>query len=586
MQPDASTGDATPRSSVQTDYVRTVITLKDDEGTGVPAILTHPKSGVNPYAPAIVLHHGGPGGNPVNYSGAPRFFAEGAAAAGYSVVSILSRHSRFYPNTPFGDASKDIKAAVDFLDDYGVENIVLGGHSLGGIRTTRYLAETNDARVKALIQYAPTRDMPEWVRSGMGDTDYNALISSAEKLVGAGRGKERITFRFVPKSPPWPEGVPVSFSHTAETFLDWWGPNAKTYHTKLIGEVEKPILLLAGDKDAFVYPAYMDEMKAAATSSPRVDAITYPNVGHIFAENRPEVIADSLAWLDEIGLGPRPAIAIDLVDAKTETGRTLSGVKYAPLGGEDKSKPVFLLLHGWSGDVMWSSNHWLGVRLAQAGYTAIGMRLRVSGRRGVTTQTLATVTEDIGAWTKFAESNGYDAIVGEGHSAGGIWWTTYINASQNETLKGIVYLAPTRNMAASLQHWIGDEAYADLVAVAEKAVADGKAKETMISNDLLPEDKKRAFPFFQYADAFLSYWGPNAKSVHTDEVAKFDMPTLSIVGSADGLFFDDFLDQFVKAAGPKAQSRFYDDGAPHSLKGWEDRTAQDVIEWTRAEIEK
>lgn len=561
-------------------YKRQIITLTTDDGREVPAVLTIPTDGVNPYMAGFVHHHGGPGGHPISHMGAPRFFAEGAAKAGYANVSVLSNHSRWYPNAKMETAVADIKTAVDFLDDYGIDDVLLTGHSLGAVRIARYMTGSGDLRVKAMIQFAPTRDMPEWMRGGMGRKAYAALIGEAQGWIDRGEPSHRIVTNFEPESPPWPSGIKVAYSHTAETFLDWWGPDANTYNTRLITQIQQPILLLAGDKDSFVYPEYLEELKAAAIESSRVDTILYENVTHTFPENRTQVIADTLAWVDDIGYGPRPAVSTDLVDAETGSGRKMSGVLYAPASGEDLSRPIFLLLHGWSGDVLWSSNHWLGVRLAQAGYSAIAMRVRVSGRRGVTSQTLDTIVEDLGTWSDFASNRGYSSIVGEGHSAGGIWWTTYLNSRDDPTIKGVVYLAPTRNMADALIGWIGQEAYGELVQHANAAVSEGR--KLMISSDLLPPDLRDRFPFFQYANAFLSYWGPEAKTVHTDEVNKLQIPVLSIAGSEDGLVPLDYLKQF-DAAARDSEYRYYDDGAPHSLQGWEDRTAADIISWVESQ---
>lgn len=578
-----------PAGTVQ--IKRVIVTLKDEDGVDVPAVLTYPESGINPYGPAIILHHGGPGGHPSNLAGAPRFVAEGMARQGYTALSILSRHSRFYNRTPIENASKDIAAAVAFLDNYGFEQIVLSGHSLGAIRVTRYLRDTDDPRIKALVLYAPTRDMPEWVSGGMGEIEYGKLVDRARAMVADGRGHIELPFEFVPESPPWPEGVRVGFMHDAQTWLNWWGPDADTYHTKLIAGVKRPILMLSGSADGFVLPSFMEEMKRSATSSSRVDTIIYDGGDHIFSATRDRAVTDTLGWLEEMELGPRAAVDIDLIDVKTEYGRSLSGVVYTPAAGGDANKPAFILLHGWSGDVLWSSNHWLGVRLAQAGYTAIAPRVRVSGRSGMISNPLESINDDLAAWVGAVEAMGYDKIIGEGHSAGGIWWTTYANSERSSALKGIVYLAPTRDMADYVETMVGRQRYEMMVANARNAVAEGRQRTYVVNGDDLPGDLRlQRFFFTQYPDAWLSYWGPDAKSVHTQEVAKLGLPTLSIAGSGDGFFVVEgkstgAFEAFVEAAGPQGSSVFYDDGAPHSLVGWEDRVAADIVAWSKKAIE-
>lgn len=561
-------------------FVQRVVKFETDDGMQVPAILTYPTSGIDPYTAAFIHYPDGMSAHPVDSDGVPRFFAEKAAEAGYTSISLLSRHAGYYHSRPLEEGRYDIKAAVDFLEEYGASDVILTGQGLGTVRTNMYMTEAIDARVKAVMHFSPIRDMPEWLESEIGGASYRALTTQANQMIADDQGSELVSFRFPSMSGITVNNSGASYSHTAENFLKWWGPEATSRNSEMYGKVKAPMFIASGDKDGTVNVEHLKSLKSG-----RVKTIIYTGRGHSFVQDREQVVEDALDWVAGIGYGVRPKVNIQLVDATTKDGRVLSGVKYEPASGGDTDKPVFLLLHGWTGDVLWSSNHWLGVRLAQNGYTAIAMRLRVSGRRGTTTQLLSTVTDDIGAWTEFADSLGYDGIVGEGHSAGGIWWTTYLVNSQDDRVKGVVYLAPTRDMASYLSDALGNgPEYDRLVSVANQAVADGQEKSVLISKDLLSEKYKSAYPFFQYADAFLSYWGPDAKSVHTEEVAKLSIPVLAIAGSADWLVPFKFLEQFTSAAGGPSEYRFYDDGAPHSFVGWEDRTTSDVLDWVEQEV--
>jgi hypothetical protein len=46
-----------------------------------------------------------------------------------------------------------------------------------------------------------------------------------------------------------------------------------------------------------------------------------------------------------------------------------------------------------------------------------------------------------------------------------------------------------------------------------------------------------------------------------------------------------YLKEFTRAAGGKAGYRWYDDGAPHSLVGWEQRTTDDILAWVKERVE-
>ena len=326
---------------------------------------------------SVIYHHGGPGGNPVQAVGAPRFVAERLSAKGYAGLSLLSRHSTGHRNIPFEKATLDIQAAVDWLSQFGATEIVLVGHSLGSIRITRYWIDTRDPRIKAMIHYAPTRDLPQWARAGLGEERYREIVDRLSAMVSEGRGDEYVFDTFAMPPPAPPGGVERGFLQTAATWLNWWGPAAQTRNSVWFAELNMPLLLISGDADVFVSKAYQDALKAAAVQSPRVDSLWYEGgIDHVFTGARDRAAQDAYDWLGEIGLGPRPPVRTQLVDTKTSDGLAQSGILYEPRGGGDTSKPAFMLLYGYSGDVMRSSSHWLSVRLAQAGHTALATRNR------------------------------------------------------------------------------------------------------------------------------------------------------------------------------------------------------------------
>ena len=265
------------------DITQNVITLLTDDGAKVPAILMHPAEGINTHNPGVVIHHGGPGGHPARVCCAPRWAAEHMASLGYTTISPLSRHSSgrnagTYRREPFETATLDIKAAVDFLAQLGAQDIVLAGHSLGSIRITRYMVDTQDSRVKAMVHYAPTRDLPEWMRANMGHERYLSVVDRLSTMVSEGRGDETIIEIYEP-SYPSPPGRESASVQTARNWLNWWGPAAQTRKTVWFGELTVPQLLLSGDEDTFVTMPYMEELRDAAVKAPSVDLRWYDGGG-------------------------------------------------------------------------------------------------------------------------------------------------------------------------------------------------------------------------------------------------------------------------------------------------------------------
>ena len=104
--------------------------------------------------------------------------------------------------------------------------------------------------------------------------------------------------------------------------------------------------------------------------------------------------------------------------------------------------------------------------------------------------------------------------------------------------------------------------------------------DTMMPLQILP-GVVDTVPTYYYADAFLSYWGPASKAIHTRIVPNIKVPILSLGGSRDPMMQGGFLTEFTKAAGPNAKYIFYGGpgGAPHSFEGFETRVTDDILAW-------
>lgn len=610
-------------------FIQEVITLRADDRVSVPAVLTYPSAGINTHSPAVIYHHGGPGGSPVQGLGAPRFIAERLAAKGYTGLSILSRHSTGHRNIPIEKATLDVKAAADWLSQMGMTDIVLVGHSLGSIRITRYWIDTRDPRIKAMIHYAPTRDLPQWVRAGMGAERYDEIVARLSQMVSEGRGDEYVFDPFQ-MPPPAPPGIERGFLQTAATWLNWWGPAAQTRNSVWLAQLDMPLLLVSGDADVFVTKDYQDALQAAAVNSPRVDTLWYEGgVDHVFTSGaeraargsadwhegvgladqpgataqsaettetaaeaqvgmsvRDRAAQDAYDWLGEIGLAPRPRVRTRLVDARATDGVKQSGVLYEPEAGRGSSRTAFMVLYGYSGDVMRSSSHWLPVRLAQAGYTALAARNRAAGA-AIYQSVFEDVAKDTAGWVNYLEGQGFDRVILVGHSWGGIRATYYKVSSGDPRVVGIVYLAPTQDGPDWAERGLGKAAYDSLVAQAQAMVAAGDGSRRMVfAQGVVPEPAPSGMTrqWHQSARSFLSEWGPEAATVHTQQIKKLDIPILAIAGNKDTFVDLPFMKRFTRAAGGPADYQWYDDGAPHSLIGWEDRVSEDILGWLQARI--
>ncbi|MDG2242773.1 MAG: alpha/beta hydrolase [Rhodospirillaceae bacterium] len=579
---------ASPSPTMAADGIKEdVVSITTADGVVLPALLVYPDAGLNTNGPAILHLHGGPGGSPIRVNSAARYAATGLAQAGYTNLSIETRHATRYSFTRFDEVIEDIRGGVDMLAARGFTEIILAGAGLGSLRVARYMVETDDPRVKAVVHYSPTQNMADNWRQRVGEDVYWATVDQAARAVEEGGRQPFIDL-----------GDGLIFIPTS--FLDWFGPQAKTSLSANIAGINRPMLMLAGEADPLVPKGRLEELQAVAFISPRVDIKYYPGVGRIFDGVRADMVADTLSWLTDIGLPPLPFVQTDVVDVVAPGGRTLSGILYSPATGEEKTKPVFMLMHGWTSDVMRSSTHWLGVRLAQAGYTAVAFQHRASGYRGVVTGKLEDIPPDIGAWVDFVAARGYSAVVGAGHGVGGLWWTYYLSETKDARIKGMVYLSPTRGMPLHARTGMGEDLYARAVLEAQEAVRDGEGATYLIDYPMpqagYPDDPRQpmflpppgsGFTYY-YADSFLSYWGPASKAVHLERISETNVPILALGGSQDPFAQSAYLITFTEAAAGPAKYVFYGgpNGAPYSFEGYENRVAKDVLTWIKQTLEK
>jgi alpha-beta hydrolase superfamily lysophospholipase len=573
---------STPARTARAAVAQEIVTLGAGDGLQVPGLMTMPAVGAPSGGPIVIHLPEGPGGGPLRAGDPARFLATGLARAGYPNLSIETRHSMQYPFSRFEEAFADVKAAVDMAASRGFASVILSGNGLGGLLAVRYAAEAGDARIKAVMVFAPPADLaPAW-RAKVGEEVYARTVERATKAISDGGPSSLIDL-----------GDGLIFTPAA--FLDWYGPEAKTSLTARIGALDKPLLLAAGSDDPAVPAGRLQRLVAQAAAAKPVSKV-YPGAGHDFAGARDRVIADAAAWLASTGLPPIPRVVTTVVDVTTADGVPLSGILYAPATPRSASarRPTFMIVHSWTSDVMRSASHWLGMRLAQEGYTALAVRTRTSGFRNTVSGKLEDIPRDLRAWADFLAKRGSGRLIGIGHSVGGLWLSTYLSESQDERFEAAIYLGPTRDLPAHARTAMGEETYARVVKEAEDAVKAGKGSTTLI-NVPFPqaryEDDSRQPMFlpppgsgftYYYADTFLSYWGPDSLAVHRERVAEMKIPVLAIGGSRDPMMQGAWLLQFIRAAGGPGASIFYGgpNGASGSFDGYEARVIEDIIGWT------
>ncbi|WP_293897743.1 alpha/beta hydrolase [Phenylobacterium sp.] len=544
-----------------------------------PAILFTPAAGPNVYGPAIVMLSTGPGSNPGRSDEPSRFAAERLARRGYTVLSLYSHLERGYPLNRFEQTRYDISAALDLLERMGFEDLVLAGRGYGAIAAANYLAESDDAalatpdrrRVRAAVLIDPLTDVRAFVSSGLSGPDYDAKVAQARVDVAAGRGliPGVVEPGYHPPEHDAPWVVAGRYAMPAEAFLNYFGPEAQARNLSALSRIPIPTLGLVSAGDPSSSTTVLKDLKPAR---PGTLAIQSEPAGDFDTPAVQDRLTDDLAaWLAKQGLGVRPAVRTSFASIRAADGQIFTGVLYAPMDG-GKDRPAFILHHGLSEDTIHSSTHWLGWRLAQAGYASLSVANHSSGVTGATmTGTLAEVADDTGRWADWLAAQGYPRLILQGHSNGGVLISNYMSLTHDRRVVGMVYMAPTLDTPRFARETLGAAVYAQQVDEAKAAIARGEG-----DTHLMTQDKLR------FARRFLDTSGPDSRATHTERIKEFDTPMLVIAGAADPLMTRDptFIESFVRNHPGPSEVHWYEGGS-HGMKESKDRVRDDIVAWTR-----
>lgn len=536
--------------------------------TLAPAMLYTPAGGANPFGPAIVMLDDGPGSHPLARGQAARFAAERLAAQGYTVLSLYSGQERNFPSVPFADNKWAIKSALDYLEHSGYEDFALVGQGYGALVAADYLKSLPDKsldngpekRVKGLILVNPlieTTGYPQF-----GDTKgYDARVALTRQQMADGSGKYLTQLEpghsTGKENADWIMQGP--YVGPAQTWLDYWGPDATARNHALLQGLAVPTLVIAGDKVAMSPVATVQAMKGATT-----DVAIVPGGAADLSPVAQAVTDDIAGWLKAHDLSPRPGVKISTADITTAGNIPLVAMVYEPAGGVDPAKPVIMLIHGRSADTLQSSNHWLGWRFAQAGYKAIAPQMQISGTTGIETKTIADVQTDIGKWL---DASGAQRVVLAGHSQGGIFISNYVGNTHDKRVVGMIYVAPTADAAEFQKRLVGEAAYARDNARAEKAIREGRGLTEVLG--------------VATAISYYDLYGAKSRTVHSERVKEFDLPAIAFAGSLDPIQADWFLDRFTKNYRGKLELKRYE-GGTHGFRENKDRLVGDAVTWLAA----
>jgi alpha-beta hydrolase superfamily lysophospholipase len=242
-----------------------------------------------PAAPArggLILVHGY-GGN--FYSGAHAALARALADRGLVALSVnLRDHDTGPKTTRFEETRWDVGAGVDELARRGVAPLAIAGHSLGTNSVLFYLADSRDARVRAVVLLAPPGNAFEWNVRQFGRERATAVLEEAQRLVREGRGQELMVVDLGPLG---------KALYSAEHLVSVRGPGTRSDPYANIAGVTVPLLLISGAADRLVDHGVRRRLQATATRAPRADLVEIPGADHGFSAHQPQLATVVERWL-------------------------------------------------------------------------------------------------------------------------------------------------------------------------------------------------------------------------------------------------------------------------------------------------
>jgi alpha-beta hydrolase superfamily lysophospholipase len=189
------------------------------------------------------------------------------------------------------DSAFDFKAGLKWLADRGHASIVIGGHSLGGLKAAYTQSHFPEENVVALAMLSSPRlpDDRDWDWSV-----HEKILERGRELIAEGRGQELMHVD-MPTNTPALKGLMC-----AETYVNKYGPQACTTTLRFADRIRVPVFLLAGTKEKPQLSFSMD-MERALVNAPSVTRISIEGADHMYTERHGAVAEAFAAWLARLG---------------------------------------------------------------------------------------------------------------------------------------------------------------------------------------------------------------------------------------------------------------------------------------------
>ncbi|WP_332824028.1 alpha/beta hydrolase [Ramlibacter sp.] len=188
------------------------------------------------------------------------------------------------------DSVLDFQAAQRWLRERGHRRIVMGGHSLGGLKACYTQAHHPVDDVVALAMFSSPRlpDDKVWDWAA-----HQQLMARCADMVAQGRGDELMHVD-MPTNTPAMKGL-----MSPATYINKYGPNAATTALRYADRIRVPTFLLAGDHEK-PQLSFSIDMEAALVNAPSVRRVVIEDCDHVYTNRLEQVASATDDWLREL----------------------------------------------------------------------------------------------------------------------------------------------------------------------------------------------------------------------------------------------------------------------------------------------
>jgi pimeloyl-ACP methyl ester carboxylesterase len=246
--------------------------------------LLHAPVGRTPRAGVVLVH--GYGSN--FYAEPVVSLARGLAERGFLALPVNTRdHDGGAKTSLFEENRRDVQAAADELARRGAAPLAIVGSSLGTNTVLHYVAESGDARVRAVVLLSAVGNAFEWNVRQFGRERATQVLDEALRLQREGRGQELMLVDLGPLG---------KALYSADHLVSLRGPRTRSDPFRNIAQVAAPVLLVVAGADRLVDAETSRRLAAAAA---RATLVEVPGADHAFSRHPAELLAAVEKWLGE-----------------------------------------------------------------------------------------------------------------------------------------------------------------------------------------------------------------------------------------------------------------------------------------------